>query len=109
MKETRLQKIDEQIAEHLLIISFYEMMSRFIVSLGSAPLPSTYQHPIVNVLGMLGDNATLSKGVTKTIKTKLEKLVKGSKMDRYKLSAELDGLKDKCKSKVEKLIIKRSA
>lgn len=109
MKETRLQKIDEQIAEHLLVVSFYEMMSRFIVSLGSAPLPSTYAHPIVNVLGMLGDNATLSKGVTKGMRGKLEKLVKGSKVDRYKLTAELDTLKDKSKSKVEKLIMKRLA
>ena len=58
---------------------------------------------------MLQDNVTLSKNITKGLKGKLDKVVKGLKVDRYKLTLELDNLKEKCKSKVEKLIIKRCA
>lgn len=109
MKETKQEKIDEQIAEHLLISSFYEMMSQLIVSLGNSTLPISYQHPIVNVFEISLENKTISEGITKSLKTKLEKITKGSKIDRIKVVNALDHQKEKCKTKIESLIAKRNS
>lgn len=103
------QVVDENIAALLLIISFYELISRFLVSLGSCCLPTTYTHPIVNVFNEAHDNSTISKLLNKSLKMKIEKaLIPNSKIKRSKLISEIDLQIEKLKTKVATQTLKRS-
>lgn len=101
----KLQEIDEKITEQFLMMSFYEVMSRFIVSIGSAPLPK--KHPMASIFIMNSRNDTIAKHLTKTLKTKIEKFIQGSKTDVFKLNHDILDQRDKCQVKSDKLIIKR--
>lgn len=103
------QVIDENIAGLLLIISFYELISRFLVSLGKCCLPTTYTHPMVNVFYDSYDNETITKLINKSIKNKIEKLInRNSKINRVKLISEIDSQIEKLKTKVVTQTLKRN-
>ena len=108
MNQMKLQKIDESIAALLLLISFYELIGRLITSLGDCPLPTTYVHPIVNVFKEAHDNETIMILINKNIKTKIEKLINNSNIDRNKLVTEIEAQIVKLSKRVTSQTLKRN-
>ena len=106
MNMKKMQEIDIKIAEHILIISFYEAMLRFIYSLGWSSLPEN--HAMKDVFANGIENKTISSGVSKTVKTKLENFIKGGKIDRVKLIKLINDQCEKYKSKLDALTSKRN-